>query len=72
MDEKYVKVRKKINYKYFDLLNDYGLLLNGLFDDLWENEGFLQYKISFVDYMKYFDMLVELNLNMWYVLCMNK
>lgn len=41
MDEKHAKARKKTNYKHFDLLNDHGLLLNGLLDVLWENEGFL-------------------------------
>lgn len=72
MDEKHAKARKKTNYKHFDLLNDHGLLLNGLLDVLWENEGFLQYKTSLVDHMKHLDMIAELNLNTWYVPCMNK
>lgn len=61
MDEKYVILKDKNNLVYFDDLNDYGLLFNLLFDDLWKDEGFFEYKVSFVKYMKYLDMLVELD-----------
>lgn len=72
MDEIYLEKKNNDNFKDFDNFYCNGLLFIELFKDLWNYDDFYLYKINFVKYMKYFNMLVELDLDLWYVLCMNK
>lgn len=74
MDKIYVDERKcnNDNFKDFNVFYKYGLLLFELLKILWDDSDLNFYKCNFVEYMKYFYMLVELKLGLWYVLCMNK
>lgn len=72
LDERHHESMEVDNYTQFITLQKYGLLSGRILHDLWKNNDFQQHKDELVNHMIDLNMLANIDVNLWYVPCMNK